>query len=136
MKPVMYVFANRGLGMSPGKLAAQVAHAATKALRESTPKLTAEWDRGAHETKLVMLAEDSDQLLNIQRYLDARGFVTCLVVDEGRTEVRPFSATALGVEIVDKDDPEVTASFADFRSYKEKKPPKKKSSWWSLNKRS
>lgn len=119
MKPVMYLFMNRGLGMSKGKFGAQSGHAACKALRISEESMVDAWDVAHHETKLVMLAEDEMHLHTIQRYLEDREFKTALVVDEGRTEVRPFSATALGVEIVDKDDPHTAASFGDFRVYKD-----------------
>lgn len=115
--------------MSTGKCAAQASHAAVEAFQISKPNLTAEWYKGLHYTKLVMLAEDTEQLKNIAHYLEERGFVVKLIVDEGRTEVKPYSATALGVEIVDRDDPHTLATFGDFRTYKDKKkqPPKK---WW------
>jgi peptidyl-tRNA hydrolase len=119
MKPVMYLFLNRGLGMSTGKASAQVAHAAVEAFRISSSKMIDAWYVGGHYTKLVMLAEDSENLLVIDRYLTDRGFKTGLIIDEGRTEIKPHSPTALGIEIVDKDNPHVQASFESFRTYKE-----------------
>lgn len=118
----MYIFANRGLGMSPGKLAAQVAHGAVEAFLVSDPGLVAAWRLGGHYTKLVMLAEDTEQLQTIKTYIEARGFETQLIIDEGRTEIKAFSPTALGVEIVDKDDPHVAATFATFKTYREPSP--------------
>ena len=100
MRPAMYTFINRGLGMSPGKLAAQAQHAAVEAYRISDEKLLASWYVGGHYAKLVMLAEDDVQLLTIKHYLEERGFKTKLIIDEGRTEIRPLSTTALGVEVV------------------------------------
>lgn len=117
----MYLFANRGLGMSPGKLAAQVAHAAVEAYRISGPLMVDAWYSGGHYTKLVMLAEDEIQLDNIQRYLEGRGFKTSMIIDEGRTEIKPFSKTALGVTIVDKLDEHVSDTFGSFQTYKETK---------------
>lgn len=115
----MYTFLNRGLGMSPGKLAAQASHAAVEAYRISSPKMVDAWYCGKHYTKLIMLAEDAEQLSTIQTYIEARGFRTSLIIDEGRTEIPPFSKTALGVEIVDKDDEHVLATFGEFQVYKE-----------------
>lgn len=120
----MYLFANRDLKMSSGKLAAQVAHAAVEAYRISDPEIIKRWMVGGHYMKLVMLAEDTEHLKNIKHYVEERGFKTKLIVDEGRTEVAPFSATALGVEIVDRDDLHTAATFGDFRTYKDLKPPR------------
>ena len=113
--------------MSPGKLAAQVAHAAVEAFRNSNDDLLQAWYVGGHYTKLVMLAEDEEHIRNIKHYLEERGFQTVLIVDEGRTEIRPHSATALGVEVVDRDDPHTAATFESFQTYKPLKPeaPKK-----------
>lgn len=126
MKPVMYLFLNRGLGMSKGKSSAQVAHAACKALRISKPSVTADWDLGQHETKLVLLGEDEQHMLNVERYINDRGYATALVIDEGRTEIKPHSITALGVEILDKSDPNVLACFESFKAYKDEAIKKKK----------
>lgn len=119
----MYLFLNRGLGMSTGKSGAQVAHAAVEAYRASDPKMIEAWYSGGHYTKLVMLAEDEAQLTNIQTYLQDRGFRTGLIIDEGRTEIRPFTKTALGVEIVDKTEPHVADTFGEFKTYKDKAVP-------------
>jgi peptidyl-tRNA hydrolase len=105
--------------MSTGKSAAQVAHAAVEAYKVSSTKMIDHWEYGKHYTKLVMLAEDADQLLVIERYLKERGFKTAIIIDEGRTEIKPYSYTALGIEIVDKDDPHVQASFEGFKTYKD-----------------
>lgn len=139
MKPVMYIFANRGLGMSPGKLAAQVAHAAIEAYNLSSPShilldpfdpdrlerakvLMGAWYDQGHP-KIVMLAEDTDQLQWIERYLTERFYRSALIIDEGRTEIRPFTPTALGVQLVDKDDPKVAEHFGSFKTYREEKVP-------------
>lgn len=132
MNPAMYIFINKGLRMSTGKAAAQAAHAAVEGYRLSCglephrPQeglaregyVARNWYQGGHYTKLVMEAEDDQHLLSIREYIESRGFRTALIVDEGHTEVRPFSTTALGVEIVDKDDTHVAATFGEFKLLK------------------
>lgn len=118
-KPVMYIFANRGLGMSAGKIAAQVAHGAVRAYELSDKKLIADWNLGGHYTKLVMLARNNDHIRNIQKYVEDRGYKTALIIDEGLTEIEPHQPTALGVEIVDKEDENVLATFSTFQLYRD-----------------
>lgn len=113
----MYIFLNRRLGMSTGKAAAQAAHAAVEAYRISSPKLQDAWYLGNHYTKLVMDAENADVLSTYERYINDRGFKTSLIIDEGRTEIPAHSKTALGVEIVDKTDEHVQATFDHFKLY-------------------
>lgn len=124
----MYIFLNRGLGMSTGKAAAQSAHAAVEAyiksqqnqrLGEDGRVLLEEWRLGLHYTKIVLEARDEAHLRNIERYLTDRWFDSALIIDEGRTEIEPMSVTALGVEIVDKDDPHTKATFEHFELYKD-----------------
>lgn len=122
----MYTFMNRALGMSHGKFAAQAQHAAVEAFRISDPKMLDAWYEGGHYTKLVMLAEDDVHLMTIKHYLEERGFKTKLIIDEGRTEIKPHSMTALGVRLVDRDDPHTAATFESFKTYREAKPPPKK----------
>jgi len=118
-RPVMYIFVNKGLGMSSGKMAAQVAHAAIEGYILSDPKLIKEWRYGKHYTKLVMQARDATHLTTIQRYLLDRGVKCELIIDEGMTEIDPHVSTALGVEIVDKEDPHIEATFSTFELYRD-----------------
>jgi PTH2 family peptidyl-tRNA hydrolase len=127
--PVMYLIANKGLGMSSGKLAAQVAHAAVRAYVLSIPihfeederPLVSQWlDNG--ETKIVLEARDTEHLLSVREYVQSRGYRTHLVIDEGRTEIAPHTPTVLGVEIVDKDDDNVKFTFSALKTYKDPKP--------------
>lgn len=127
MNPTMYLFINTGLNMSPGKIAAQAAHAAVEAYQlTENQELIDAWYTGGHYKKLVMEARDSQHLLNIAIYLESRGFRTEPIIDEGLTEVNPHSLTALGVEIVDKDDEHTAATFSTFKLLKPPKQPKKK----------
>lgn len=119
MNAAMYIFVNRGLGMSAPKIAAQASHAAVEAYRISKPVMIDAWLSGGHYAKLVMLAEDAEQLSTFERYIGDRGFKTSLIIDEGKTEIKAFSKTALGVEIVDKDDEHVAATFSGFKLYKD-----------------
>lgn len=119
-KPVMYLIANKGLKMSPGKLAAQVAHAAVRAAMESSLDGRDNWFKNG-ETKIVLQARDTEHLLLSQRYIEGHGIITHLVIDEGRTEVPPLSATVLGVELVDKSDENIQMVFETFSTYKEDK---------------
>lgn len=119
-RPVQYLIANKGLGMSPGKLAAQVAHGAVRSALACDPALTSQW-LAEGETKIVLEARDTEHLLLAERYIKNRGFNCYLVIDEGRTEIEPLSSTVLAVELVDKEDPYVQMTFETFKTYK---PPK------------
>lgn len=113
--PVMYLFVNKQLGMSPGKLAAQVAHAACLAQRGSNEELIDAWYEYGFYTKLVMEARDEQHITNIQKYLEERNIKSFIVIDEGRTEIPKHSVTALGVEVIDKN--ELGPIFAEFKLY-------------------
>lgn len=147
MKPAMYIFINKGLGMSTGKTAAQAGHAAVEALLISgrDPEkpswnplehtIVREWRKGLHYAKYVMECRDADHLRDTERYLRDRGFHTALIIDEGHTEIAPITPTALGVEVVDKDDPHTAATFESFKLYRD--PPQrpepdklKRNRWW------
>jgi PTH2 family peptidyl-tRNA hydrolase len=119
----MYIFANAGLGMSPGKLAVQCSHAAVEAYRISQGQfspLLDDWLAKGY-TKLVMEARDTEHLLSIERYLKQKGYNSALIIDEGRTEIDPHTPTALGIQIVDKESELVQFAFSDFKTLK---PPK------------
>jgi peptidyl-tRNA hydrolase len=144
MNPVMYIFLNKGLGMSTGKAAAQAAHAGCLVIEDfyrpsvgdGVPKLAVkpkeelyrEWMDSGHYTKLTMEVEDSVMMHSIQQYLETRGYKTYLVIDEGRTENTAFKPTAMAVEIVDKDDPRTAGVFGEFKLYRDEKSKSKKKS--------
>lgn len=117
---VMYIFVSEGSGMSTGKIASQAAHAAVEAYRISPQALLNEWYKGQHYTKLVMGAKNAMHLYQIERYLNDRGFKTAMIIDEGMTEVEAHTATALGVQVVDKDDPHTLATFSTFSLFSDK----------------
>jgi peptidyl-tRNA hydrolase len=144
VKPARYIFINRGLEMSPGKIAAQAAHSETLAMhdlhetehikheldpvieewREAQAQLYVRWFGDGHYAKYVMKADDTAMMYTIERYLRERDFTTYLVIDEGHTEGTYMVPTAMSVELVDKDDPRVSSIFSTFRMYKEKAPPR------------
>lgn len=115
-EPVMYIFVNKGLEMSPGKMAAQACHAAVKASDISDKKLRDDWNKFGFYTKLVMEARNEEHLKTIQKYLEDRKINTALIIDEGRTEIDAHQATALGVEIIDKN--KKGEIFKAFQLYK------------------
>jgi PTH2 family peptidyl-tRNA hydrolase len=119
--PYMYIFLNQSLGMSTGKAAAQVAHAAVEAYKISSPEMIEAWEKGGHYAKVTLLAEDSEAMSTYERYINDRGFKTALIIDEGRTEIAKLSRTAMGVEIVDKNDEHTALTFGEFQTYKDLK---------------
>lgn len=130
MKPAMYIFVNEGLGMSPGKMAAQASHAAIEAYRATNSTMVEEWYKAGHYTKLIMQARDTEHLISIERYLRERGISSRLIIDEGHTEIPPITPTALGVVVVDRDDPEISAIFSSFQTLKPPRPTAKHASVW------
>lgn len=124
LRPALYLFVNKGLRMSAGKIAAQVAQAVTGTLMATDPPKVVEWWRGPghHHAVYVMEARDTEHIGYIERYLNDRGYTTYLMIDEGMTEIDPITPTVLGVEIVDKEDEDVAATFSIFKLYKEPRP--------------
>lgn len=118
-RPALYIFVNRGLGMSAGKIAAQVAQAAVGAWKFSTSIKHDWWEIGQHHPTYIMLARDESHLRSIRDYLEVRGFSSFLMIDEGMTEIDPITPTALAVEIVDKNDPHTEATFMAFQLYRD-----------------
>lgn len=118
MKPVMYILMDPKLRMSTGKAAAQAAHAAVEAFRITPDSNTKRmWDCGGHYMKVVL---QTDDLWNAKHYIEERGFTTKLILDEGRTEfTNDLTPTALGVEILDKDNSHVAETFSAFKLYKD-----------------
>lgn len=119
MKPAMYLFVNSGLNMSPGKMAAQVAHAAVRAAlwtQQNNIDLGSKWLYNG-ECKLVMNAKDEAELKRIKDYLEVKNIKSYLIYDEGLTELNGTEITALGVEVVDRELEEIQNAFGHFKLY-------------------
>ena len=116
-KPTIYIFVNKSLEMSPGKLGAQTAHAMAKAM---TVHNLNDWWSSPHRTVLVMQARDEMHIRNIGIYLKERGVNVYPIIDEGVNEIDPHVVTAVATDVVDKDLEEVQDIFSTFKTYREK----------------
>jgi PTH2 family peptidyl-tRNA hydrolase len=90
-EPVMYIIVNKEVKMSPGKLAAQVAHSAVKASHEGYE--TGWWDswyQGSY-TKIILKASKFEMQELMNKYYAQVSFT----LDEGRTEIPKGTLTTL-----------------------------------------
>jgi PTH2 family peptidyl-tRNA hydrolase len=96
------------LGMSKGKMCAQVAHASLESAekaREEKEEWYLAWKTEGQ--KKVVLRGDEKSFLEILEVLKNLKIPFCLVKNAGLTEVRPGTITALGIgpaptELIDK----------------------------------
>ncbi len=83
------------LDMSKGKLAAQVAHASLKAYKKSPTEIKEKWEReGARK---IVLKVDKEELFKLKDQAIKKGLPAALIYDEGRTELKKGTPTALAV---------------------------------------
>lgn len=111
-KPTIYVFMNKQLGMSAGKLAAQAAHAV------ALVPIGKEW-QAPHRTILVMQARNEAHIRNIAGYLEQRLVTTYQIIDEGVNEIDSHVVTALATQVVDKADERSEDIFSTFELYRD-----------------
>lgn len=97
------------LGMSRGKLAVQVAHAAViaafKASKERPEWFRSWWNSG--QKKVVVRVQSEKELLDLANQAINLGLPVSIVRDAGLTELPPGTLTAIGIgpapsDIVDK----------------------------------
>lgn len=103
--------------MSSGKLAAQSAHAISKAL---TLHNINDWWSNPTRTVLIMQARDEFHVKNIASYLNERQINTYQIIDEGVNEIEPHSITAMATDVVDKEDENIKTIFSSFKTYRDK----------------
>ncbi len=86
---VMYLIVRNDLGMSPGKVAAQVGHGVELAL--------ARIPLGQHEAPCakIVLQASKQEIADLFNQNDYRNMFMVKVFDEGRTEVPPDSLTVV-----------------------------------------
>jgi PTH2 family peptidyl-tRNA hydrolase len=90
------IVARSDLGMSPGKLAAQVAHAALSAYEQADAQARREWKQGGQK-KVVVKAPDERTLFERKEEAEAAGLPTSVINDAGHTQLEPGTVTALAV---------------------------------------
>jgi peptidyl-tRNA hydrolase len=90
------IVVDTSLGLPPGKLAAQVAHAAVLAFLRAEPGLQREWLESGM-AKIVLACESPETLQRLTEAADAAGLATGLIRDAGRTVISAGTTTCLGV---------------------------------------
>jgi peptidyl-tRNA hydrolase len=119
-QPTIYVFINKSLHMSTGKVSAQAVHAAMMvALGAAKPERDS-WHQAMHRTVLIMEARDQEHIINLKKYLEERGIENSrVIIDEGVNEIDSHVITALATPILDKDDPNTDLAMSTFKLYKD-----------------
>ncbi|MCJ2520338.1 MAG: peptidyl-tRNA hydrolase Pth2 [Candidatus Thermoplasmatota archaeon] len=97
------------LGLSKGKMAVQVAHAAVSCAqisRRSHRRWFKAW-MGEGQRKVVLRVEDLESLRDLEDRARPLDLTTKMIIDAGLTEVPPGTTTCLGIgpgpeELIDK----------------------------------
>jgi len=92
------IVVRRDLGMKPGKIAAQASHASVEALekaRKKGPGIGEQWEENGKE-KVVLRVESERELLELFQAVK-KEVPAALIKDAGRTQVRPGTATCIGI---------------------------------------
>jgi len=97
--PTLAVLVRQDLGMGPGKVAAQVGHAAVGCSLASRTAAAHRFERWRSESGrlLVLAVTDEDALRHRQEQAERLGVVHKAVRDAGRTEVPAGTWTVLGL---------------------------------------
>lgn len=98
----MVLCVNTSLQMGKGKMCAQCSHAAVGAYKlassRRSSKLTALhiWENTGYR-KITAKADDRAHLMELMSKAQSRGLVTCLIEDEGLTQIAHGSVTVLAI---------------------------------------
>lgn len=90
------IVARGDLGMSAGKLAAQVAHASLSAAEAADDDARRAWKR-ADQKKVVLRGSGEAALRELAGRAQLEGVPFALITDAGHTELPPGTVTTLGV---------------------------------------
>ena len=99
MEYKLVVVVRTDLGISKGKMAVQVAHAAVNCslkAKKSDLSIFREW-YGEGQKKVVVIGCNESSLKQLQQHARDIGLVCSLVSDAGLTEVAPGTITCLGI---------------------------------------
>jgi len=110
------VIVTNDIPMSPGKLAAQVSHAAVdcafKAERKN-PSVLQKWMEEGQ--KKVVLKADEEEILQIQKKARSKKICTSLIRDAGMTELEPGTLTALAIGPAEEEKIDALTSHLPLR---------------------
>ncbi len=90
------ILVRQDLKLPKGKMAAQVAHAATEALLRSHKDDITKW-RTEGMKKVILKVADDKELIKYKNIAEDNGLVAALIIDAGRTVVEPGTMTCLGI---------------------------------------
>ena len=90
------IVARTDIGMSQGKLAAQVAHASLSAYEDADDRTRTRW-KGQGQKKVVLKAQGEQQLFDLADAAEREGLPHAIVRDAGHTQLDPGTVTALAV---------------------------------------
>lgn len=107
LKPAMFLFkqlkmvliVRSDLKLTKGKLATQVAHAAVICFKNTLEKessLAKKWLK-VGQPKIVLKVDSLAQLEDLKTLAEESNVTTALVLDAGRTQIAPGTATCLGL---------------------------------------
>ena len=99
MEYKLVIVVRTDLGISKGKMAAQVAHAAVncalKAKKSDSSNFNKWFSDG--QKKVVVKCQNESTLRELQQHAREIGLTSSLIIDAGLTEVPPSTVTCLGV---------------------------------------
>ena len=113
----MVVVVRTDLGISKGKMAAQVAHAAVNCALKSKKSDSSNFNKwfGEGQKKVVVKGPNESALQDLQRRAREVGLISSLVTDAGLTEVPPGTVTCLGIgPAPDSKIDSITGDYALF----------------------
>lgn len=84
------------LKLSKGKLSAQVAHASVEATLKSDNEKVKAWQKKGMK-KIVLKVKDLDELLQYKKQAEDNKLKTALIIDAGKTELKPGTITCLAI---------------------------------------
>jgi len=99
MEYKLVIAVRKDLGLSPGKMAVQVAHAAVSCAL-SSKKDNTKWFKQWYaegQRKVVVKVQDLQELYELKADAEALRLNTALISDAGLTEVPPGTITCLGI---------------------------------------
>jgi PTH2 family peptidyl-tRNA hydrolase len=84
------------LKLSKGKIAAQASHAAVSAADRADRKILSKW-KNEGQKKVVLKVPDMESLMKIKKSCEKLRIVNAVIIDAGRTELQPGTATCIGI---------------------------------------